>query len=163
MPLTSSPTTPSAPKLSHSIGDKTWTPSALLAHDESTEIQDFTSATENVEGPVQVFNRCIDKLADAVTKPRIAHLGSQVYCWEKCSFAEKSAFTEKAGEAFQQMCDVIAPNDGKKLLQAVVDHQQKSKGVNVDVGLQALIVAYQNAPSKSLKTDSEYLCNQIHS
>ena len=115
-------------------------------------MQDFQSTRENVEGPVQVFNACIDSIADVITRPRIKHLELQVDCWENCSFAEKSEFVENAEEACQLMCDVIAPSDGKKLFQAVVDRWQKCKAETDDVGLQALVVAYQNAPSKSLKT-----------
>ena len=45
----------------------------------------------------------------------------------------------------------MPPRDGKALFQAVVDHEQKCKTA-IDIGLQTLIVAYQNAPTKSLKT-----------
>ena len=147
----SSPITPSSSRLSHSTNDEMWTPSAVLALDESIEIQDFRPTRGNVQDPIQVFNACIDSLADAVQKPRITHLESQVDCWEKCSFTEKSEFVQKAGEACQLVCDVIAPRDGKALFQAVVDHEQKCKTA-IDVGLQTLMVAYQNAPTKSLKT-----------
>ena len=39
----SSPITLSSSRLSHSISDEMWTPSAVLALDKSTEIQDYTS------------------------------------------------------------------------------------------------------------------------
>ena len=68
------------------------------------------------------MNPCIDSLADAAQKPRITHLESQVDFWEKCSFVKKSEFVQKAGEACQLVCDVIALRDGKALFQAVVDH-----------------------------------------
>ena len=70
----SSPITPSSFGLSHSINDEMWTPSAVLALDESTDIQDFRLARRNVQDPVQVFNACIDSLSDAVQKPRITYL-----------------------------------------------------------------------------------------
>ena len=76
---------------------------------------------------------------------------SQVDCREKCSFPEKSEFVQKAGEACQLVCDVIALRDGKVLFQVVVDHEEKCKTA-IDVGLQTLTVAYQNAPTKSLRT-----------
>ena len=76
---------------------------------------------------------------------------SQVDCWEKCSFPKKSEFVQKAGEACQLVCDVIALRDGKALFQAVVDHGKKCK-IAIDVGLQTLMVAYQKAPTKSLRT-----------
>ena len=115
------------------------------------EIQDFRPARGDVQDQVQVFNACIDSLADAIQKLRITHLESQVDCWEKCSFPEKSGFVRKAGEACQLVWDVMAPWDGEALLQAVVDHEQKCK-TSIDVGLQTLTVAYQNAPTKSVKT-----------
>ena len=49
------------------------------------------------------------------------------------------------------MCDVLALRDGKALFQAVVDHEEECKTA-IDVGLQTLTVAYQNAPTKSLRT-----------
>ena len=42
------------------------------------EIQDFRPARGNVQDPVQVFNACIDSLADAIQKLRITHLESQI-------------------------------------------------------------------------------------
>ena len=51
----------------------------------------------------------------------------------------------------QTVCDVIALRDGKALFQAVVDHEEKCKTA-FDVGLQTLMVAYQNAPTKSPRT-----------
>ena len=44
----------------------------------------------------------------------------------------------------------MALKDAKVLFQAVVDHEQKYKAA-VNVSLQTLMVAYQNAPTKSLR------------
>ena len=126
--------------------DETWTPSALLAFDDS--MQEFGLTLENVQGPVQVFNSCMDSLANAVGKPRIDPLQSQVACWENCSNADRSAAIQKAEEACQLMCDVIAPNDGKQLFQAIMDQQQNMRETG-GAGIQALVVAYQKEPSKS--------------
>ena len=76
---------------------------------------------------------------------------SQVDCWEKCSFPKKPEFVQKAGEACQLVYDVMALRDGKALSQAVVDLEEKCKTAS-DVGLQTPMVAYQNAPTKSLRT-----------
>ena len=84
-------------------------------------MQEFGPTPENAEGPVQVFNSCMDSLADAIRKPRIDPLQSQVARWENCSNADRSAVIHKAEEACQLMCDVIAPNDGKQLFQAIID------------------------------------------
>ena len=53
----------------------------------------------------------------------------------------------------------MAPNDGKKLFQAIVEHQQNKRETD-GAGIQALVIAYQKAPSKSLKT--QILCQSIH-
>lgn len=99
-------------------------------------MQEFGLTQENVEGSVHVFNACNDSLADAIRKPWIDPLQSQVACWENCSVIHKSE------EACQLICDVIAPNDGKQLFQAVVN-QQQNKGDTGSVGLQVLVIAYQ--------------------
>jgi len=129
--------------------DERWTPSVLLAYDD--RMQEFGLTPHNVEGPVKVFNSCMDSLADAVRKPRSDPLQSQVACWENCSNVERSAVIHKAEEACQLMCDVIAPNDGKQLFKAIVEKQQNKEETR-GAGIQALVIAYQKAPSKSLKT-----------
>ena len=131
--------------------DETWTPSALLAFDDSMEMDEFGLTEENNGGPVQVFNSCIDSLADAARKPKIDPLESQVACWESCPKAERSAVVQKTEQVCQLLCDVIAPNDGEQLFQAVID-QHNNKTEIGGVGLKALVVAYQNAPSRSVKT-----------
>ena len=75
---------------------------------------------------------------------------SQADCWGKCSFPKKSEFAQKVREACQLVCEVMALKDAKVLFQAVVDHEQKYKAA-VNVSLQTLMVAYQNAPTKSLR------------
>ena len=94
----SSPITPSSFGLSHSINDEMWTPSAVLALDESTDIQDFRLARRNVQDPVQVFNACIDSLSDAVQKPRITYLESQADCWENGLFLKNLNLFKKLGK-----------------------------------------------------------------
>ena len=126
-------------------------------------MQDFGLTPENVEGPVQVFNSCMDSLSDAVRKPKIDPLQSQVACWENCSNADRSAVIQKVEETCQLVCNVMAPNDGKELFQAIVEHQQNKRETG-GAGIQALVIAYQKAASKSLKTQilSTYLCQSIH-
>ena len=94
----SSPITPSSSRLSHSTNDEMWTLSAVLALDESIEIQDFRPTRGNVQDPIQVFNACIDSLADAVQKPRITHLESQVDCWENAPLLKNLNLCKKPGK-----------------------------------------------------------------
>ena len=119
--------------------------------DDSVDMPGFGLTPANVENPVQVFKKCIESLANAIRKPRIDPLDSQVDCWGKCSNAERVEAVQKADEVCQLMCDVIAPNDGEQLFQAVVN-QHQNKAETSDAGVVALVAAYQNAPSKTLKT-----------
>jgi len=100
---------------------------------------------------VQVFNACISNLADAIRKPRIDPLELQVACWEECSNAERSAVVQKTEEVCQLISDVVAPSNGEALFQEVVN-QHQNRVETGGAGLQALVTTYQNAPSKSLKT-----------
>ena len=102
-------------------------------------MQELGLTPENADDPVQVFNSCMDTLADAIRKPRIDPLLSQVACWENCSNADRSTVTHKVEEACQLMCDVIAPNDGKQSFQAIID-QQQNKGETGGAGIQALVI-----------------------
>ena len=48
------------------------------------------------------------------------------------------------------VCNVTAPNDGEKLLQAL--QGEKVNGTTADPGLEALVAAYRRAPSYMLRT-----------
>ena len=89
---------------------------------------------------VQVFNTCINSLANSIKKPRIEQLDSQVTNWMTSPNAEKSEAIKKADEVGQVMCNVIAPSDGDKLFQAVVSQY---KGESGDEGLQVLVAETQ--------------------
>ena len=106
----SSPIRPISSRLSHNINDEMWTPSAVLALDESIyRNTGFQTGEGKCPRSSSSLQACIDSLADAIKKLRITHLESQVDCWEKCSFPEKSGFVKKAGETCQLVCNVMAP------------------------------------------------------
>ena len=145
--LSYTPTTPFNQRRGCYLDEK-WTPSAFPSLDESSEMQSLES-DQHKEDPVQVFNKCINSLADAIKKPRIDQLESQVTNWTTSSSAEKSVAIKKADGVCQLMCNVIAPSDGDTLFQAVLCQHKREFG---DEGLQALVAAYRSAPSKRLKT-----------
>lgn len=71
----------------------------------------------------------------------------------------KAEAVDKADKACQLVCHAIAPNDGEALFQAVIKRYEEC----TERGIDCLLVAYQNAPSKSFKnTDTKYLFQQIH-
>ena len=74
-----SPIRPMSYRLSHSINDEMWTPSAVLALDESIY---RNTGFQTGEGKCLRFSsslQCMhDSLADAIQKFRITHLESQI-------------------------------------------------------------------------------------
>jgi hypothetical protein len=54
---------------------------------------------------------------------------------------------EKASEACQVICEVIAPNAGEELFQAM----NSTSGIHVSEELAALMTAYKNATTRKLK------------
>ena len=63
---------------------------------------------------------------------------------------EKSMYIEKATEASKLICTVIAPNDWKKLFQAMAHYDWNLQ--NLAHNLHPLMTAYAQAPTKNLKT-----------
>ena len=88
----------------------------------------------------------IASLTDKTVEPLTFRLVSE---WDMATANERALCLDQVDEACRAVCSVIAPSDSEKLLQAF----QNSTSVNVcSNDLQALIVAYKNAPSRNLKT-----------
>jgi len=90
-------------------------------------------------------------LANVVTSHTITPLQSQLDSFDRCTASERKAFVHRAEEACRLVCDVIAPEDGEKLFDAVKGRRQIDTFA-CDVGLQSLVAAYREAPTKALKT-----------
>ena len=67
--------------------------------------------------------------------------------WGETTQSEKEACTEKANEACQVICEVIAPNASEELFQAM----NSSSDIHVSQELVALMTAYKNATTRNLK------------
>ena len=63
---------------------------------------------------------------------------------------EREEFVCKATEACRLVCNVIAPNDGEKLLQAL--QGEKVNDTTADPGLGALVAAKRTVPINMLRT-----------
>lgn len=132
--------------------DEAWTPSVHLAFEDTMEEKEFElvySTDHDVEQAIQVFNASMANIADAIGKPRLEPLQVYVKQWETCSSSQKAEAVSKAEKACQLVCDVIAPNNGEALFEAVKKFRIED---NDERGLRSLLIAYQNAPSKPLKT-----------
>ena len=94
----------------------------------------------NCHSSVQVFNSPMEKLAEvSVLKKKIDQLQHQLKSWDACSDVEREEFVCKATEACRLVCNVIAPNDEEKLLQAL--QGEKVNDTTADPGLGALVAA----------------------
>ena len=58
-------------------------------------------------------------LAEVSGQKKIDQLQYQLKSWDACSDVEREKFVSKASEACRLVCDVMAPNHGEKLLQAL--------------------------------------------
>ena len=68
--------------------------------------------------------------------------------WDEATKKEKELCIEQVNEACRAVCDVIAPKDSDKLLRSF---QESRREVGFSSDLKALVTAYQQAPSRSLK------------
>ena len=78
----------------------------------------------------------------------------QMDSWEKGIAEQRQHCVQKALEDCMLVCDVIAPNDGKRLFQAMMARDQEKgddKPVTDDVE-KTLRSAYKNAKHKNTKT-----------
>ena len=104
------------------------------------EEQLHLTVKNNCHSSVQVFNSPMEKLAEvSVLKKKIDQLQHQLKSWDACSDVEREEFVCKATEACRLVCNVIAPNDGEKLLQAL--QGEKVNDTTADPGLGALVAA----------------------
>jgi hypothetical protein len=127
-----------------------WTPSQAIRDAEDSFTTDDSEAYMTAENPVLVFNTSMLNLSRVMGRPAMDPLPSQLSSFDRCPSSEKQLFVNKAEEACKLVCDVIAPQDGEKIFQAV--KERKDDLISSDVGLQSLVAAYTEAPSKAMKT-----------
>ena len=120
--------------------DDPWTPGQQL----QLEYEDTSTNT------IKVFNSSMAQIADAINKPRIQPVSSQLASWDRCTSSEQETYLRTTEDAFRLVCSAIAPNDSDHLFTVLQQNCYRSYDNNV--GLQALVAAYRNAPSKPLKT-----------
>ena len=106
------------------------------------EEESHLTVKNNCYSSVQVFNSPMEKLAEgsiSAKKKKIDQLQHQLKSWDACSDVKREEFVCKATEACRLVCNVIAPNDGEKLLQAL--QGEKVNDTTADPGLGALVAA----------------------
>ena len=139
--------------VSHVQTDTLWTP-RLCPTDKlessGEEGESHLTVKSNCRASVQVFNSAMENLAEVSGQKKVDQLQYQLKSWDACTDVEREKFVCKATEACRLVCNVTAPNDGEKLLQAL--QGEKVNGTTADPGLEALVAAYRRAPSHMLRT-----------
>lgn len=117
---------------------------------------------EKESNVLQVYNEALSNIASLSGKtvePLTFRLNSE---WDEATKKEKELCIEQVNEACRAVCDVIAPKDSDKLLRSF---QESRREVGFSSDLKALVTAYQQAPSRSLKIQilSLYICYSLPS
>ena len=123
-----------------------WTPSnaTLLNYSCSSYAYDNQSSLSTTE----VYNESMSHLASLTSFKEIPPLSFRLTgSWDETTQSEKDVCIEKASEACQVICEVIAPNAGEELFQAM----NSTSDIHVSEELAALMTAYKNATTRNLK------------
>ena len=148
---TDEPETPLADRSARSI----WTPGCWsgLWSGSSQEDLSPTNVTGEIKGdPLLDYNEAMSKIALHTPKQNIQPLTFQLSTtWEKSKPEEKELCIQKATEACNVICSVIAPKDSEKLFEAI-QQPASAERLGPSDDLIALMSAYRNAATKNLKT-----------
>ena len=110
---------------------------------------DDESSDEKDTDVLKIYNEAMTNIA-SLTGRKVAPLTFRLATeWEKAAANEKAVCLDQVDEACRAVCNVIAPRDSEKLLQAFQD--SKTTEVCSD-DLTSLITAYKHAPTRNLKT-----------
>ena len=129
------PHTPSA-LLQPSGIDKPWTPWESLCAQNLLPDRVFTMYNAAME--------TIASISDSKVEPLTFRLKTE---WDKATQNEQRLCVEKVDEACRAVCQVIAPCASEQLQMAYVKSASTSRSQ-----VEALISAYKQVPSKTLKT-----------
>ena len=73
---------------------------------------------------LSAYNTAMDEIATKILSPR-EPLTSHLSSWENSTSAQRQYYIQKATEDCRLVCDVIAPNDGKQLFEAMTAGDQE--------------------------------------
>ena len=145
---------------SHTKNDPAWSLGRWQAMNPDSSFDD--ESPEKESDVLQVYNEALSNIASLSGKtvePLTFRLNSE---WDEATKKEKELCIEQVNEACRAVCDVIAPKDSDKLLRSF---QESRREVGFSSDLKALVTAYQQAPSRSLKIQilCIYICYSLPS
>ena len=125
-----------------------WTPGRWRKSNVGSSSDDESSDEKDTD-VLKIYNEAMTNIA-SLTGRKVAPLTFRLATeWEKAAANEKAVCLDQVDEACRAVCNVIAPRDSEKLLQAFQD--SKTTEVCSD-DLTSLITAYKHAPTRNLKT-----------
>ena len=133
--------------LSQAGADLGWTPRRMGAalSGGSSDDGDGVDEEKGQESFLEIFNEAMSKLSGKTFSP----LTFQLNCsWEDATNDDKELCLEKAEEACRLVCSIIAPKDGSRLFEEILNQQSH---VEVSEDLKALMTAFGNAPTRRIK------------
>lgn len=147
------PTTPEITPLTHRTKSAAhtadWTLGCNTEH-ESDSSGDNEEPTSSSESTISAFNTAMETLNEVKTKAdRVTPLTFQLKStWDETKEAEKEVCIDKAIEACNLVCDVIAPKAGQELFQScfIPDKERHHEDIV------PLMQAYSNATTRNVKT-----------
>ena len=134
---------PDTPTVSTSVSDFSWT-HGQWREEESSEDE----ITDKEPQTLDRYNNAMAQIAGLsdikIPEPLTFVLKKD---WASVTETEKQMCEKKVDDACRVVCRVIAPSSSKELLKSYITHTSRS-----DNEVEALILAYTQAPTKSLKT-----------
>ena len=121
-----------------------WTPRIVEAtpyqHTDSKEV-------------LGAYNTAMAEIASKISSEREPPT-SQLESWDKSNVTQRQHYIQKATKDCMLVCEVIAPNDGKKLFQEMTCASLENLNIEakVDYVTKSLINAYKNANNRNTKT-----------
>ena len=102
---------------------------------------------------LNVYNTAMDEIARNTSSSR-EPLDLQIESWNNISVKQQQHCIRKATEDCKLVCDVIAPNNGQQLFEAMASSSQGSlyDATIVDDLVETLMNAYKNAENRNTKT-----------
>ena len=139
--------TPARPKAAAYTAE--WTPGCWSGQDSQSS-EDDEDAESGAKVAISVFSDAMDNLNQVATNAaRVSPLMFQLKTtWDEASEEEKEMCIDKATEACNLVCDVIAPKAGQELFQSCCTQQKDANYKD----LVPLMEAYSNASTKNVKT-----------
>ena len=139
--------TPAHPKSAACTAD--WAPECESGQDSQSS-EDEDEARSEAKVAIAAFSDAMESLHQVATNAgRVSPLMFQLKTsWDEASEQEKEVCIDKATEACNLVCDVIAPNAGPELFQSCVTPEKDTHFSD----LAPLMEAYSNARTKNVKT-----------